>query len=110
MILWTIKGNVDDDNALVASVFPKDMERSLRISRRLQSGMVLVNNYHRKILDLPFVGVKGSGYGREHNIETLHEWTRAKFIQIPSGRGTIPDWWAIEPCFGNMTIDGGNGV
>ena len=94
----------DSDYGLVASVWTKDMEKGLRVSRRMQAGMVMFNNYHRDVLGLPFGGVKGSGYGREHTIETLKEWTSPKFIQMPSGLGNIPDWRAVQPCFGDMKI------
>ena len=83
---------------LVASVFTGDMERGLRVCRRLQAGMVLFNNYQRNVLGLPFGGVKDSGYGREHSIGTLEEWTRKKFIQMPSGRGQIMSWRAVGDC------------
>jgi acyl-CoA reductase-like NAD-dependent aldehyde dehydrogenase len=83
---------------LVGSIFSKDMDKAFRVSRRLQVGMVMLNNYDRNVLGLPFGGVKDSGYGREHTIDTLEEWTRKKFVQMPSGRGSGPMWRAIESC------------
>lgn len=83
---------------LVASVFTRDMERGLRVCRRLHAGMILFNNYQRNVLGLPFGGVKDSGYGREHTIDTLEEWSRKKFIQMPSGRGPIMSWRGVRDC------------
>ena len=100
----------DSEYGLVASVFTRDMEKGLRVSRRMQAGMVLFNSYSRNVLGVPFGGVKGSGYGREHNIETLKEWTSPKFIQMPSGRGEVPNWRAVKACFGDIKIEGANGT
>ncbi|MFF2147392.1 aldehyde dehydrogenase family protein [Kitasatospora sp. NPDC058190] len=52
-------------------------------ARRLDVGMVLVNNYFRGILSTPFGGTKHSGYGREHAIEMLCEFTYRKMIRFP---------------------------
>ena len=84
---------------LVAAVYTKDMEKGMRVSRRLESGMVFFNNYFRNILGLPFGGVKESGYGREHCIETLKEWSTSKFIQFPSGRTKVPEWRGVGDVF-----------
>lgn len=59
--------------------------------------MVFVNNYMRRsFLGAPFGGVKGSGFGRENAIETLHEFVRSKNVRFPSGRGTIPIWPPVD--------------
>ena len=60
--------------------------------------MVFVSNYMRRaFLGSPFVGVKGSGFGRENALETLHEFVRSKNIASPSGRGAVPVWSPTEP-------------
>ncbi|KAJ7512055.1 dehydrogenase [Mycena galericulata] len=81
---------------LTAIIFSKDSERCLRVSRRLDVGMVWVNNYFRSVLGTPFGGAKDSGHGREHCIETLRDWTRAKSINQPSGLGEIPQWRGVK--------------
>jgi acyl-CoA reductase-like NAD-dependent aldehyde dehydrogenase len=59
----------------------------------LTAAMVFVNNYMRRaFLGSPFGGQKGSGFGRENAIETLHEFVRSKNIRFPSGRAPIPTW------------------
>lgn len=83
---------------LTAIVFSKDSERALRVSRRLDVGMCWINNYFRAILGTPFGGAKDSGFGREHCIETLREWTRAKTINQPSGIGQLPHWRGVKEC------------
>ena len=78
---------------LTAAICTRDEARAYRIAQRLEVGMVFVNNYMRRsFLGSPFGGQKGSGFGRENAIETLHEFVRSKNIRMPSGRGTIPTW------------------
>ncbi|WP_312867808.1 aldehyde dehydrogenase family protein [Amycolatopsis pithecellobii] len=80
------------DFGLVAGVFTQDSERALRVSRALRAGMVFVNNYNRAFTGTPFGGVGASGYGREHALETLHEFGYSKSIRLPSGVSEIPRW------------------
>ena len=61
---------------------------------------VWINNYFRQVLGAPFGGNKDSGHGREHCMETLHEFTTAKTIRVPSGFGSIPVWRAVDEIFG----------
>jgi hypothetical protein len=44
----------------------------------------------------PFGGAKASGYGREHAIETMREFTRTKNVRTVSGRGPVPAWSAAS--------------
>jgi hypothetical protein len=39
---------------------------------------------------------KHSGYGREHTLETLREWTYTKTLRLPFGEGDIPQWDALS--------------
>ena len=78
---------------LTAALCTTDLARADAIARRLEVGMVFVNNYMRRaFLGSPFGGVKGSGFGRENAAETLHEFVRSKNIRFPSGRGDVPTW------------------
>jgi len=76
---------------LTAAICTTDLTRADRIARRLEAGMVFVNNYMRRaFLGSPFGGVKGSGFGRENAVETLYEFVRSKNIRVLSGRGAVP--------------------
>jgi acyl-CoA reductase-like NAD-dependent aldehyde dehydrogenase len=78
---------------LTAAICTADVARAGLMARRLEVGMVFINNYMRRsFLGSPFGGVKGSGFGRENAVETLHEFVRSKNIRFPSGRGEIPSW------------------
>jgi acyl-CoA reductase-like NAD-dependent aldehyde dehydrogenase len=83
----------DSPYGLTAAICTRDEARAARLAQRLEVGMVFVNNYTRRnFIGSPFGGVKGSGYGREYGLETLHEFVRAKNVRFPSGRGPIPGW------------------
>jgi acyl-CoA reductase-like NAD-dependent aldehyde dehydrogenase len=81
------------DYGLTAAICTRDEVRAGKLARRLEVGMVFVNNYTRRtFIGSPFGGVKGSGFGREYAPETLHEFVRAKNVRFPSGRGVVPTW------------------
>lgn len=74
------------DYGLVAGVWTKDGARQLRVARALQSGQVFINNYGAGGgVELPFGGVKGSGYGREKGLEALNGFSTLKTIAIQHG-------------------------
>lgn len=77
---------------LFAGIYSSDFNKAMRTARRLEVGVVLINNYFRGLLGTPFGGVKGSGYGRELWVGTLREWSRIKNIRFPTGLGLIPVW------------------
>ena len=71
---------------LVAGVWTRDGARQLRVARKLRSGQVFINNYGAGGgVELPFGGVKSSGYGREKGFEALLGFTTLKTIAIRHG-------------------------
>jgi acyl-CoA reductase-like NAD-dependent aldehyde dehydrogenase len=86
----------DTPYGLVAGVYSRDHGTLMRAARRLDVGVVFANSYNRAILGTPFGGTKGSGYGREHAVQTLREFTRAKAIRMPSGLSDVPQWFAAR--------------
>lgn len=83
---------------LTAIIFSENAKRCHRVSRRLDVGMIWFNNYFRNVMGTPFGGVKGSGYKREHCIDTLKEFSMAKTMHQPSGMGEIPQWRGVADC------------
>ena len=55
----------DTQYGLGGCVFSKDVERAEKIAQRLEVGMSNVNTYAAEGAEVPFGGVKNSGYGRE---------------------------------------------
>ena len=82
---------------LTAAVFTSDGQRAERLARRLEAGMVFVNNYFRaSLLGSPFGGVKDSGFGREGAPETLLEFTRSKNVRFPSALAADSVWTSVQ--------------
>lgn len=90
---------------LTSIVFTKDQIKANRFVRSVEVGMVWVNNYARNLLGTPFGGVNSSGYGREHAIETLYDWTTPKAVHVPSGQGEIPSWRVVTDIYGAQGSD-----
>jgi aldehyde dehydrogenase (NAD+) len=71
---------------LVAGVWTREGGRMLRMAKRVRSGQVFINNYGAGGgVELPFGGVKSSGYGREKGFEALHGFTTLKTVAIRHG-------------------------
>lgn len=70
------------DFGLAAGVFTRDIDRALRLAKRLDAGTVYVNEYFSGEMASPFGGVKKSGIGRERGLETLENYTRVKNVVI----------------------------
>lgn len=71
---------------LVSGLWTRDGSRQLRLSRRLRSGQVFVNSYGAGGgVELPFGGMKHSGYGREKGFEGMKSFTVLKTVTIQHG-------------------------
>lgn len=86
---------------LVCGIFTQDYEKAFRVARRVDVGMVIINSYNRRSHGAPFGGAKHSGFGREHCIETMKEFTRLKNIRFPSGKGKERNWPNVGDVFDN---------
>ncbi|HEU4675047.1 MAG TPA: NAD-dependent succinate-semialdehyde dehydrogenase [Motilibacteraceae bacterium] len=67
---------------LVAYVFTESLRRGLRVSERLQTGMVGLNRGMVSNAAAPFGGVKMSGYGREGGPEGIEEYLSVKYVAV----------------------------
>ncbi len=67
---------------LVAYVYTRDLNRALRVSEGLESGMVGLNQGVVSNPAAPFGGVKQSGFGREGGFEGIGEYLETKYVAI----------------------------
>ncbi|KAI1756791.1 aldehyde dehydrogenase [Xylaria castorea] len=72
----------DTNYGLMAGVFTQDINRALRLSSEIDSGMVGVNCVSLSFLTTPFGGTKESGTGRENAIHALRMYTEPKTIMV----------------------------
>ncbi|NKE59012.1 NAD-dependent succinate-semialdehyde dehydrogenase, partial [Lentzea sp. PSKA42] len=75
----------DTDWGLVSYLFTRDLDRALRVSERLESGMVGLNTGLVSNPAAPFGGVKQSGLGREGGRAGMDGFLEYKYIAIPTG-------------------------
>ena len=72
----------DTEFGLVAYVFTRDLQRALRVSERIETGMVGLNVGVVSNPAAPFGGVKWSGFGREGGVEGIEEYLETKYVGI----------------------------
>jgi succinate-semialdehyde dehydrogenase/glutarate-semialdehyde dehydrogenase len=65
---------------LVAYVYTTDLARGLRVSERIESGMIALNRGLVSDPAAPFGGVKQSGLGREGAHHGMLEFLEQKYI------------------------------
>ena len=71
----------DSDFGLGGSVFTKDIERGRRVASRVDTGMMFINNISWSDAELPFGGIKDSGYGRELGDMGIQEFVNKKLVR-----------------------------
>ncbi|CAH0126631.1 aldehyde dehydrogenase family protein [Peribacillus sp. Bi134] len=67
---------------LAAGVWTKDVNRAVRIAKKVEAGTVWINTYNKNYPQAEFGGYKESGIGRTRGIEGLMEYTETKHINI----------------------------
>lgn len=72
----------DSPFGLGGSVFSADIERAKRVADRIDTGMVFINHPTWTAPNLPFGGVKRSGYGRELSRLGIAEFVNKKLIRV----------------------------
>lgn len=71
----------DSDFGLGGSVFTKDIARGKRVASAVDTGMMFINNLDWSDAELPFGGIKDSGYGRELGNMGIQEFVNKKLVR-----------------------------
>jgi succinate-semialdehyde dehydrogenase/glutarate-semialdehyde dehydrogenase len=68
---------------LGGSVYTSDIEHGKRVAQRIETGMVFVNYPFVSAPDLPFGGIKRSGFGKELSDLGIQEFVNKKLVWTP---------------------------
>jgi acyl-CoA reductase-like NAD-dependent aldehyde dehydrogenase len=67
---------------LGSSIWTHDVRKIHRAAQEIESGMTWVNQIHYGYDELPFGGVKASGFGKEHGLEALDSYVELKSVVV----------------------------
>jgi succinate-semialdehyde dehydrogenase/glutarate-semialdehyde dehydrogenase len=84
----------DSDFGLGATVMSSDLDRARAVADRLEAGMVWINQPTGTSPELPFGGIKRSGYGRELSELAMFEFANRRLVR------TVPVKKAAKPVGG----------
>jgi benzaldehyde dehydrogenase (NAD) len=81
----------DNEYGLSSAVFSRDVGRAMNVARRIESGICHINGptVHDEA-QMPFGGVKGSGWGRFGGKAAVDEFTELRWITIQTGERHYP--------------------
>jgi succinate-semialdehyde dehydrogenase/glutarate-semialdehyde dehydrogenase len=86
----------DSCYGLNAAVWTRDVERGKRIARRIQTGMVNVNESYAATwgsVDAPMGGMKDSGIARRHGREGILKFTESQTVSVQRFMPVGPSRW-----------------
>ena len=72
----------DSDFGLVAGIWTADISRAHSLAAEIEVGTVFVNNWFGGGLQVPFGGMKQSGFGREKGVDAIYEYVQAKSVTV----------------------------
>jgi acyl-CoA reductase-like NAD-dependent aldehyde dehydrogenase len=81
----------DTEYGLAAAVFGRDLGRTLEVARRIEAGVCHINGPTvQSEPQMPFGGVKASGYGRFGGKASIAEFTDLRWISIATRPQSYP--------------------
>lgn len=67
---------------LGSSIWTHDVRKIHRATQEVDAGMTWVNQIHYGYDEMPFGGIKASGYGKEHGLESLDSYVELKSVVV----------------------------
>jgi len=77
-----VQSSNDTPYGLAASIWTKDLSTAHVLAAEIQAGVVFVNCHSALDESMPFGGFKESGWGREGNVEGIHEYMETKSVVV----------------------------
>jgi betaine-aldehyde dehydrogenase len=75
---------------LAAGVFTRDLNRAHSVIAQLKAGTCWINTYNITPVEMPFGGMKQSGFGRENSVHAIQHYTQLKSVYVEMGEITSP--------------------
>ncbi len=82
----------DTPFGLAASVWTRDVFRSLRATRAIRAGCVWVNDHIPIVSEMPHGGYKQSGFGKDMSTYSFDEYTQVKHVMYDATSVARKDW------------------
>lgn len=70
----------DSEHGLAGAVYSKDAERAIKVALAIETGQIFINQPSSAHPELPFGGIKNSGFGREMSDIGLFEFANEKIV------------------------------
>ncbi|QPF32295.1 NAD-dependent succinate-semialdehyde dehydrogenase [Acinetobacter lwoffii] len=74
----------DSNYGLGGVIHSQDIERAKKLASRVETGMIWINWFTDTTPELPFGGIKNSGYGHELSIDGFREFVQKKLVVVKS--------------------------
>ncbi|WP_180075483.1 NAD-dependent succinate-semialdehyde dehydrogenase [Acinetobacter sp. YH12254] len=74
----------DSNYGLGGVIHAQDIERAKKLASRVETGMIWINWFTDTTPELPFGGIKNSGYGHELSIDGFREFVQKKLVVVKS--------------------------
>lgn len=75
---------------LAGGVFTADLARAHRVVDQLEAGTLWINTYNLCPVEIPFGGLKQSGFGRENSAAALDHYSELKTVYVATGKVEAP--------------------
>ena len=80
----------DTPFGLAGGVFTKDLVKAHSAVKKIEAGIVYINNYNTAVAEMPWGGYKFSGKGHENGLNAIRQYTKTKTVYVEMGNLPSP--------------------